>query len=214
MARPFLLLLIVAGYAVVYGTWRIAFQDGSEDAMLADAFVGAAVSSSVAASCWCAVRRCGGNWRVRLAWALIAVGLTSMALGFVINVWYQAAKGPVPYPSAADIGYLGFYPMMLVGLLSFPRDRLGRAERVRLALDTTIVLLSGVGAVWYLVLGPTVTAGGQSAWGDFVSGAYPVGSILLIFAASYALARVRLPELRLPIRVLVAGIGVNIVGDT
>jgi hypothetical protein len=49
-----------------------------------------------------------------------------------------------PFPSVADVGFLAYYPLLLGGLLTFPRPRLTRAERLRWEGGRRIPILGGV----------------------------------------------------------------------
>jgi len=64
--------------------------------------------------------------RERPAWIAFTAALASWTFA---EVWY-AAVHPVAYPSVADAGYLGFYPLVYVGIVVLVRARAGRsAER-------------------------------------------------------------------------------------
>jgi hypothetical protein len=63
------------------------------------------------------------NWRTRTgyAWALISFGLFMIAAGEVAwGIQELGMGGEVPFPSAADVGYLGIYPPVFLGLLLMP----------------------------------------------------------------------------------------------
>ena len=63
------------------------------------------------------------NWRTRTgyAWALISFGLFMIAAGEVAwGIHELGMGGEVPFPSAADVGYLGIYPPVFLGLLLMP----------------------------------------------------------------------------------------------
>ena len=96
----------------------------------------------------------------------------------------------MPTPSLADVGYLAFYPLMVLGLLALPREAPG-SDRTRL-LDLAIVCTASVASVWWLVVGPMASAIGSDAVQGLVAVAYPVGDVLLMFALAAAmLGRVR-----------------------
>jgi len=57
--------------------------------------------------------------RARLAWGLFTIALAVDVVGTLLYGAYDMA-GEQPFPSVADAFYLGFYPLLLVGLLILP----------------------------------------------------------------------------------------------
>ena len=56
------------------------------------------------------------------AWGLIGMGVAAWALGDGVWNWYElAADVPVPFPSFADVGYLGAVPFLASGLFLLAR---------------------------------------------------------------------------------------------
>ena len=64
------------------------------------------------------------------------------------------------------------------------------------------------------MLGPTVAAGGSNLLIRIVSGAYPTGDLLQIFALARLLMRVTVPTLRIPLRLLGLALVGGVAGDT
>src|SRR2546427_797278 len=63
-------------------------------------------------------RRSSG--RLRTAWALLAVSAASWTVGEAIWSWYEVFQGvAVPFPSAADAGYLLAIPLAIAGVFAF-----------------------------------------------------------------------------------------------
>jgi signal transduction histidine kinase len=84
------------------------------------------------------------------------------------------------FPSVADYFYLSFYPLMLLGLLSFPVAPLKPTERLKYALDLATVMIAAWIVVWYFVVGPTA-AGGESDWLTVaIAAAYPIGDLVVM----------------------------------
>ena len=88
----------------------------------------------------------------------------------------------VPFPSVADIGYLGLYPLVFLGVLLMPQAPLKISQRIRLSID----LLMGIGALalvsWQLVLREPLADGGLSSLADTIGLAYPFSDLLIAFA--------------------------------
>src|SRR5512142_730334 len=100
-------------------------------------------------------RRCVDQPRLRSAWRLMALAAALYLAGDVVWTIYEVV-GSAPYPSAADVLYLLFYPVMLCALLRFPAARLNAGDRVRLGLDLAVVAIGGSVVVVDVLLGPTV----------------------------------------------------------
>jgi diguanylate cyclase (GGDEF)-like protein len=81
--------------------------------------------SLAAVSCaWAAVS--GSDGRTRRAWAQLAAAAACWAVGQATWVWYEhLARRDLPFPSLADVGYLGAIPLAVAAMLAFP----GRADQ-------------------------------------------------------------------------------------
>jgi signal transduction histidine kinase len=102
---------------------------------------------------------------------------------------------------------------MLAGLLTMrPADAQG-TQRLRLSLDLAITALGGAAVVWYVVLGPTAEAGGQSALQMAFSVAYPVGDMILIVGLASLLLRGVTASTRRALWLLAGALGLFVVGD-
>jgi two-component system, cell cycle response regulator len=187
--------LAMGALLLVYAGWQLFRWPAVDRRLIGDVFfypVGLAAS-------WAAVgasRRCGGQPRLRSAWRLLAAASIVYLAGDIAQTIYET-QGPDPFPSIADALYLSFYPLMLWGLLRFPAARRDRRAAVRLMLDLAVVAIGGATVVTYVVLGPTLRAGGPDVLTNVVSIAYPVGDmILLVGLASVHLRRTAVSSAR------------------
>ncbi len=73
----------------------------------------------------------------------------------------------------ADIGFLAFFPLLLAGLLRLPGPRRDAGERVRLALDISVVVLASAMGLCFFVVGPTVRGSDLMELSTLLSLAYP-----------------------------------------
>jgi diguanylate cyclase (GGDEF)-like protein len=113
----------------------------------------------------------------RLAAALFGLGMLSFAAG---NVAYVAAiqfQVEPSVPSPADVGYLAFYPLACAGAIAMLRDarRLGEA----IWLDGAVGA-AGAATALALLMNPVLSGIAGNAAEVLVTGAYPVGDLLLI----------------------------------
>ncbi len=96
----------------------VTFRTGG--ARTADAVddVGELVAALVSATACMAAARM--QRRARAGWALLAASSFAWACGEAMWCYYDLVRGvEVPFPSLADVGFLGAVPLTLVGLLAF-----------------------------------------------------------------------------------------------
>jgi len=132
---------------------------------------------------WRAGRHPSLDPRTRRAWRIVAVAFFFYWIGDVIFTFEEnLGSGPAPFPSLADAAYIAFYPILLWGVLTFPTAPKTKADRTKLWLDTGTVVLGAFMILWYFALGPTIRSTGAGTLEAFVSLAYPIGDLVLVFA--------------------------------
>ncbi|GIF20254.1 diguanylate cyclase (GGDEF)-like protein [Actinoplanes tereljensis] len=110
-------------------------------------------------------------------WYLFAAGQILSVLGDFTWEYYEYVRHEEPYPSFADLFYVGSYLPLIAGLLLLVRRRRGNAGGV---LDAAMVA-TGLGlAIWVFVLHPVAIAGSASTLERFISTAYPALDALLL----------------------------------
>ena len=113
----------------------------------------------------------------RPAWVAFTAATASWTFG---EIWYAAAK-PESYPSIADLGFIGFYPLCYLGMVALIRSRAGRI-RGTLWLDgvTASLAAAAVGAAVLFELVLVTTEGSPATVATNL--AYPLGDVLLLSA--------------------------------
>ena len=167
------------GMGLLLGAYLIGLSlHGTGFSLLVDGWLGLATQYAPAVVCWIvAVRTRFRRGTVVLA----AVAVTSFALG---NTYYIVASAAgateVPFPSLADVGYLLFYPLMLVALAVLIRGRL-RALSWPVLLDSAVGAL-GAAAVLAVLLSPVLDSAVADplSLGTIVAVAYPLFDLLLV----------------------------------
>jgi PAS domain S-box-containing protein len=209
---PFALVASVWTYFGIFTAWRLSSWGSAQTVALVNyaALFGPGIPAVVYA--WLAARRCN-DARTASAWRWLGVSIAFVAAMYVADFYHQAQSGSVPFPSVADACLLAFYPIYLVGLLRFPTRAESSAGRLRVSMDVAITVLGGVSVIWFLVLGPTVTASGQDLLDGLLAGAFPVGDMLQILGLTYLLTRVVDPSTQRALGFLVASTLIVIVGD-
>ena len=121
--------------------------------------------------------------RIYYAWLMMAAAKLSYTLGDFIWAYMELALHESPFPSPSDIPALLSYPLFLMGILLLPGRKYTVNERLKMMLDTGIVLIASVLIFWSLIIAPTIE---QSAGSDVLtttlSVAYPVMDLIVLFA--------------------------------
>jgi PAS domain S-box-containing protein len=128
--------------------------------------------------------------QVRAAWGLLALAQLFYALGDVIWAVIEAGLRQNPFPSLADGPYLLFYPVFLIGILLLPPAYISRSDRLKMLLDTGVVMIAGIMLFWNLLIAPTIaSATEEDLLVQTISVAYPVMDLVLLFALIQLLFR-------------------------
>lgn len=149
--RPATLAL---GLVIAYGVLLVALDDTPSTITAAIGLALAWVPATVAALAASRARR-----RVRGV-RLAAAALGAFALGLTLNGLAFVATGTVPFPSVGDVGFVGFYLLLSVGLVRHMRHRVPRLGFVTV-LDSAIALLA-ISAVLSVRLEPALAATGDA----------------------------------------------------
>ncbi len=110
-----------------------------------------------------------------------AAAALSFALGNIVYLAWVAHQAVAPYPSYADVGYLGFFPFAVAGVALSLRARMGRVRR-SVALDGVVALLAAATVGAWVVTPLAHTFEGSLAQ-VVVSLSYPAGDVLLMAMA-------------------------------
>ena len=149
----------------------------------------------------------------RKAWRFITLAVMCQFGANTAWFWVETVRHTNPYPSVADIGYLAFIPVLLVGLLVLPTRRRTARERATFSLDVITVVAGGFMILWYLVLGPVIALGGPSAIATMASICYPVGDLVLMFGIAAVLLRGTMEANRRSLQILIVALTAFVVAD-
>ena len=145
----------------------------------------------------------------RRAWFLIGLAFAAFGFGDVAWFYLEIILAAQPFPSIADVGYLAFYPLLLVGLLTLPRER--SENLLRTLLDLAIVVVGTGTIIWWLVIQPVATA--SNGLESLITLAYPVGDLLVLFALAATLMSRLVGTSRAALVLLGIGLALNVVAD-
>jgi diguanylate cyclase (GGDEF)-like protein len=154
--------------------------------------------------------RCAGR-RLRVAWWLLSAACASWFGGQVY--WAAlAARGEAPFPSLADVGFLGFAVLAVLALVVHPAGG-GRTGRVQRFLDAAMCT-GAVGLVsWQTALGAVLREdAGHDVVVRLLLAAYPVADTALVVLA--VLLVTRTAGDRRPLNLVAAGVTSLAVADS
>ncbi len=152
-------------------------------------------------------RRCAEE--LRTFWRLLGAAALSWGLGQAVWTWYESILGQdVPFPSPADLGYLGMAPLAAGALLSLPLAAPSLAGRVRTIIDGLTVAASLMVVSWIVVLRQILRSASESQLLEqAISLAYPVGDVVVITIVLYTALRVRQCAVKPPVSLPLVGTG-------
>ncbi len=185
-------------WGVTFAVW-LGFELGGPTASSLVNDLGLLLTAWAAAlACFLAARRgpsgLGRAWTMsmRRAWWLLGLGAFAWGLGDVIWTWYEFGLGAeIPFPSWADVVYLGAVPLTAAGVLAFPTAPVLAAARLRTLLDGLLIAACLLAVSW-ATLGEAVYLAADSTTAERVVGlAYPLRDIVTGTIALAVLARSR-----------------------
>jgi PAS domain S-box-containing protein len=211
--RAFTTAAVISGaLALAFVAWT-SFRVGGDRVTIAVDDLGEAVAALVAmVSCGLAASRASD--RTRVAWALFAASAASWAIGEIIWSVYEVGMGVnVPFPSAADAGFLAAIPLAVAGVFAFTSAPSRFATRGEALLAGAIVAMSLLFVAWALGLGMVYATSSASPAAQLIGLAYPVGDIITITVLILALRRARPSEVGRML-LLLGGLASNALADS
>ncbi len=157
-----------------------------------------------AAACIAAGRRHEGRGRV--GWYLVGASAATWGAGQGAWTWLElVVHQDNPFPSLADIGYVGSVPLLLAGLFTMPVWPSGWTAKVRAVADGLLIAGALLLISWYTVLSALVASPADTALGQGLSLAYPIGDVIVVTALAIMWSRAQ-SESRAPIVLLIGGL--------
>ncbi|HEV2141390.1 MAG TPA: PAS domain-containing sensor histidine kinase [Candidatus Dormibacteraeota bacterium] len=192
--RPFAVAASAAFVvSALFAGWT-AFHWISDQATIDIDDIGEALAAFIAAgSCGYAAARNTG--RTRIAWGFFGASAFSWGAGEVVWSYYQVGLGlAVPFPSAADAGFLLAVPLALGGVFAFTAAPTRLATRSETVLAGAIVALSLLFIAWAFGLGKVYASSPATPAAQAIGLAYPIGDIIIGTSLVVALRRARRAE--------------------
>ena len=158
--------------------FTVAFEDYGQ----------AGVALVAAAACVFAARRAPAG--SRLGWSLLGSSALCWALGELAWSYQEVNLGrSVPFPSAADAGFLAAIPCAQAALLVFPFGPRTAMGRLRATLDGLVIATSVLYVAWSMGLGNLESQSGAGTLAGSLVVTYPGGDIVLLSLAAMSIGR-------------------------
>ena len=130
--------------------------------------------------CFAATRRMSAAEQ-RRAWRWIGAGCASFLAGQLVWTYYDLWRGAAPtYPSLADVGFLGIYACLLVGVMTLVRGQPTRRADPELILDTVLVSFTAGALVYAYLLEPLISGRAATA-GLLTSLGWSIGAVAVLW---------------------------------
>ena len=185
-------ILAAAMFLICVAFWYYLKEDTLNNIIFSD--LSSLFINVLAALCLLYAANISRNYDIRLyyGWLLLSISQFSFSFGDVFFAYYDLVLKQSTSPSPADAFYLLSYPLFLAGALSLPVADFKPSERIKLLLDTGIVLISSILIYWSLFIAPTIEQNlGTDSLTMFLAVAYPIGDLILLFALIEMLFRRR-----------------------
>ena len=151
--------------------------------------------------------------RFARAWWTFAMALVLYAMGDIAWFILEIGLNSQPFPSIADIFYLAYYPIALVGVFLL-LDTPGRGEWIKRSIDIGIVMVAAILGLWNFFIGPIIAShAGETRLAEGILLAYPVGDFVLLVAMLLLLYDLPEKRVKTPIFWLGYGLLFTIIAD-
>ncbi|MEP6894825.1 MAG: adenylate/guanylate cyclase domain-containing protein, partial [Chloroflexota bacterium] len=151
--------------------------------------------------------------KLRRAWFILGLAVASQTIGDSLWFYLEVILGQQPFPSVADIFYISFYPLALMGLLSLPSAPLRPTDRWRVLLDLAVIMITAWMAIWYFVISPTAAQYENGRLDQILVAAYPVGDLVILGGVFSLLFRNTEGAVRSMLMIYLTGLILNVAGD-
>lgn len=118
-----------------------------------------------------------------IGWALITLSIVVTIIGNII--WIVLPAGFNQSPSVADILYLAYYPLILIGILYLPVKKTNEIRRYQVLLDTGILIISAALILWIVLIGPIIQNNPVNSINMIIYISYLLLDIFLLFTLIY-----------------------------
>jgi two-component system, sensor histidine kinase PdtaS len=149
--------------------------------------------------------------RVKFAWALLTLAVLTSVIANILWAAVVMVYHQNPINSLADIFYLMFYPLFLIGILIFPSSNTKPRQRLKRYFDILVIMFSIALIFWILLIEPALSNYNGNYTSLVFMLSYVFGGFLLLFSMMDLLFNRIKQEIYAPLLILLAGIVVLII---
>jgi signal transduction histidine kinase/DNA-binding response OmpR family regulator/HPt (histidine-containing phosphotransfer) domain-containing protein len=166
-----------AVYTVLVLGGVFALRPGSAAAQTFGDFALLLVAIVATGCCFRASRRRGPDAR---AWLFMGVACAVLASGSAVWTFYGITLDHhYPFPSLADVGFMGYSIPAAIALFSFRGNRSSKVALLRTLLDAAVIASAILFVSWGTVLGPLYRAESQGFLARLTGMGYPVVDVVI-----------------------------------
>ncbi len=119
--------------------------------------------------------------KISIGWGIIALAVFSYFIADTFWLILENFLHEQPFPSLADLFYLIYYPLFLLGTFLIVGTPKTHGEYFDKALDICIVLVASLLAYWFLLFEPIISSSANESFlSQLILLAYPIGDIVLL----------------------------------
>ena len=152
--------------------------------------------------------------RSQSAWRWLSAALLATWTGDVLYAAMEPLAGLAPFPSVADVAFVAFLPLFLRGLVRFHEVPASREGRLKFALDSASIVLGAGAFLWLLLLRPVAMSVHRDRLELLLTGLYPLGDAILIFAAVALVSQRPAPARARAMALILVALAGLFLGDT
>ncbi len=129
------------------------------------------------------------NRKVFFAWLMMALGELCFTLGDASWAYIETVQKQDPLASLSDIPNLLTYLFFVIGLLLLPSALHSKRDRIKMGLDTIIIIITSVLFFWPLMIEPTIVQNieADSLTSSPLAGLSDSGSVTALLCGPFAL---------------------------
>lgn len=120
--------------------------------------------------------------RMKTAWSILSLATFTSVVATILWVVDMVYYQQNPLNSLANLLYLMFYPLFLIGILVFPSSIITIRQRIKRYLDIIIIMFSLVLILWTFLIAPAAVNYNGNYTSILYNLTYVLGGFLLLFA--------------------------------
>jgi diguanylate cyclase (GGDEF)-like protein len=205
----FLVLLTILNLGIIY-----CFQENNFSTALTDT-VNFLLNLTTTLLLWLAYKHTKSlNAKRANGWAVLCLAQLLFAIGDTVWAIYETILDINPYPSIADLFYLAYYPLFLIGLLYLGQNDESIIRRINNGLDASIVFIV-IGLFLGVNTFPQILAAARNETGLllFLTLAYPLGDLILLSGLVILIYKREEEKFDYPFIFIAISVAIQIVAD-